>query len=320
MDCGVAACAVCRGGPLPPGSQRLLHVAKALLVDQLNTEGFTLWLHLNKEEGGLPLTKTLEAQTELAPAQYQFKHLSFQEGLFAQHLLIQADAGWEGWETDETASEFLNNPFMNNTCRIAAGHLGSLLARQRDSWDSREAPLTPNGRSALWFITDENDTAAIKAMLRRIGERLRTMEGRQGAMQSKVAALDSALPEGVVASLDQLESAIGLSAPVIVINVVVLVEHVLGVRVGSLVRRVVAEALVELVVDGHEASPRGRPAENGAREHVGYSVDLWGVLCRPSPKKVFDRTLHATGFRLASGSDQRDAFTRRPSGTRKART
>ena len=30
VDCGVAACAVCRGGPLPPGSQRLLHVAKAL--------------------------------------------------------------------------------------------------------------------------------------------------------------------------------------------------------------------------------------------------------------------------------------------------
>ena len=70
-----------------------MHVAKALLVDQLNTEGFTLWLHLNKEEGGLPLTKTLEAQTELAPAQYQFKHLSFQEGLFAQHLLMQADEG-----------------------------------------------------------------------------------------------------------------------------------------------------------------------------------------------------------------------------------
>ena len=56
------------------------HVAKALLIDQVNTEGLTLWLHLNKEEGGLPLTKTLEAQTELAPAQYQFKHLSFQEG------------------------------------------------------------------------------------------------------------------------------------------------------------------------------------------------------------------------------------------------
>ena len=58
-----------------------------------------MWLHMNKEDAGLPLVKTLEAQTELAPAQYQFKHLSFQEGLFAQHLLIQAEAGWSGWAT-----------------------------------------------------------------------------------------------------------------------------------------------------------------------------------------------------------------------------
>ena len=46
---------------------------------------------------------------------------------------------------------------MNNTCRIAAGHLGGLLAKQRAHWDFREFPLTPNGRAALWFITDEND-------------------------------------------------------------------------------------------------------------------------------------------------------------------
>ena len=53
-------------------------------------------------------------------------------------------------------AEFLNNRYMNNTCRIAAGHLG-LSSQQRAVWDFREAPLTPNGRSALWFITDEND-------------------------------------------------------------------------------------------------------------------------------------------------------------------
>ena len=29
-----------------------VHVAQALLMDQVNTEGLTLWLHLNKEEGG----------------------------------------------------------------------------------------------------------------------------------------------------------------------------------------------------------------------------------------------------------------------------
>ena len=45
---------------------------------------------------------------------------------------------------------------MNNTCRIAAGHLGGLLARQRPVWDFHEAHLTENGRSALWFIMKEN--------------------------------------------------------------------------------------------------------------------------------------------------------------------
>ena len=76
------------------------HVSSALLLELPNAEAFTLWLHLNKEEGGLPLIKTLEVQTEAAPAQYQFKHLSFQEGLFAQHLLLQAEEGWEGWATE----------------------------------------------------------------------------------------------------------------------------------------------------------------------------------------------------------------------------
>ena len=110
----------------------------------MNTEGLTLWMHLNKEDAGLPLIKTLEAQTELAPAQYQFKHLSFQEGLFAQHLLIQADLGWEGWETDAISCGFLNNPFMNNTCRIAAGFLGSRLAKRRPAWNfsTSDARLT----------------------------------------------------------------------------------------------------------------------------------------------------------------------------------
>ena len=70
-------------------------VACALLLELPIAEGFTMWLHLDKEEAGLPLTKTLEAQTDASPAKYQFKHLSFQEGLFAQHLLMQAEEGWE---------------------------------------------------------------------------------------------------------------------------------------------------------------------------------------------------------------------------------
>jgi hypothetical protein len=45
---------------------------------------------------------------------------------------------------------------MNNTCRIASGYLGALLARQRPTWDFHDEPLSENGRSALWFITDSN--------------------------------------------------------------------------------------------------------------------------------------------------------------------
>ena len=151
-----------------------------------------LWstLDLNGEHG-VALTATLARQTDKAPAQYQFKHLSFQEGcgrlppaaslptptciseplarpssralrrLYAEHLLLLVTSlaqgsGWPGWATDQSAAEFLNNRYMNNTCRIAAGHLGGLLAAQRPHWNFRDAPLTESGRSALSFILDDN--------------------------------------------------------------------------------------------------------------------------------------------------------------------
>ena len=131
-----------------------------------NPEELGLWSRLDLDHDyGVALCATLAKQSDKAPAQYQFKHLSFQEGLYAEHLLIlvtslapPAGAGWHGWMSDKTASEFLNNRYMNNTCRIAAGTLGSLLARQRPSWNFRNATLTANGRSALWFITNENET------------------------------------------------------------------------------------------------------------------------------------------------------------------
>ena len=130
----------------------------------LYPEELSLWSRLDHDlDHGVALAATLAVQTERAPAQYQFKHLSFQEGLYAEHLLMLVTSlappqgpGWQGWVSDNVAAEFLNNRYMNNTCRIAAGYLGGLLARQRGAWDFREAPLSNNGRSALWFITDEN--------------------------------------------------------------------------------------------------------------------------------------------------------------------
>ena len=130
-------------------------------------EELGLWSRLDLDhDHGVALAATLAKQSDKAPAQYQFKHLSFQEGLYAEHLLILVTslappmgAGWHGWATHQAAATFLNNRYMNNTCRIAAGHLGALLGRQRSAWDFSEenARLSANGRSALWFITDEND-------------------------------------------------------------------------------------------------------------------------------------------------------------------
>ena len=113
-----------------------------------------LWSRLDlNDDYGVALAATLAKQTDKAPAQYQFKHLSFQEGLYAEHLLLLVTSltppngnGWPGWATDKTASEFLNNRYMNNTCRIAAGHLGALLAKQQlgqlpAGWNGFAVPL-----------------------------------------------------------------------------------------------------------------------------------------------------------------------------------
>ena len=180
------------------------HVSAALLLEFPTPEGFTLWVHLNKEEAGLPLIKTLEAQTEVAPAQYQFKHLSFQEGLFAQHLLIQAEAGWDGWATDEAASAFINNPFMNNTCRIAAGHLGTLLSKRRPFWDFSKSKLDEVGLQALWLLMDRNERLT-KLSLKgnRVGGTVSDSHGVARMLTTSTALNDLNLASNVLGSLKQ---------------------------------------------------------------------------------------------------------------------
>ncbi len=82
-------------------------------------EELGLWTRLDLDhQHGVALTATLAKQTDKAPAQYQFKHLSFQEGLYAEHLLMLVEdlqarsggsKGWSGWENDKSAADFLNN-------------------------------------------------------------------------------------------------------------------------------------------------------------------------------------------------------------------
>ena len=71
-----------------------------------------LWSRLAlDDEHGIALVATLAGQTDKAPAQYQFKHLSFQEGLYAEYLLLTvtslappAGPGWPGWVNDKAAA------------------------------------------------------------------------------------------------------------------------------------------------------------------------------------------------------------------------
>ena len=48
-----------------------MDVSRTLLKEMPFSEALTLWLHLNNEDGGIPLMKTLEAQTDEAEAQYR---------------------------------------------------------------------------------------------------------------------------------------------------------------------------------------------------------------------------------------------------------
>jgi len=134
------------------------HVAFSLVSGGRDIE-LPLWLRLDVEEAGVTLIKTLESHTETAPALYQFKHLSFQEGLFARDLLGLVDKKqWTGWDDDASASSFLNNAYMNNVCRIAAGELGKRVAKARPHWSFVDsARLSWVGKAAMWNLVNAND-------------------------------------------------------------------------------------------------------------------------------------------------------------------
>eukprot|EP00959_Pyramimonas_sp_CCMP1952_P011767 247717-Pyramimonas_sp.AAC.1 len=80
-------------------------------------------------------------------AQYQFRHLSFQEGIFADALLV--DESGEGltssWEQMRSAME---NPFFENSFRIGAGELGRRVAQVFPE----EVVLEPQGLKAASLL------------------------------------------------------------------------------------------------------------------------------------------------------------------------
>ena len=81
----------------------------------------SLWESLTAEDGSVPLVKTLEQKTVSMPAVYQFRHLSFQEALFAMWLADNGAALWAGWKDDNAAAVSLKDPSLKNVLRIGGG-------------------------------------------------------------------------------------------------------------------------------------------------------------------------------------------------------
>ncbi|CAE7383637.1 unnamed protein product [Symbiodinium natans] len=110
------------------------------------------------ERADVPFVKIL---SDGDAAEFQFRHLSFQEALVARRL-----ASREGEEPDAPASEeaqqvalrfvrhhgslasFINTPFFMNMLRIGRGYVGDAFGRY---WTLTE-PLNDVGLQGLWFL------------------------------------------------------------------------------------------------------------------------------------------------------------------------
>ena len=87
------------------------------VVNALDAKGMEVWEKLAAGDGSMPLLKMLEEKTTSTPAIYQFRHLSFQEALFAKWLTDGEGAGeWAGWKDDAAAADA--SPSTTRRCEM----------------------------------------------------------------------------------------------------------------------------------------------------------------------------------------------------------
>ena len=92
---------------------------------------FELWERLSAEDEGVPLVKTLDVQA----GEYQFKHLSFQEALFVEGVIVDEGVLRDAlWSNNKAAQKNLCAPFLRNSFKIGHGYVGAPLAAHRSEW------------------------------------------------------------------------------------------------------------------------------------------------------------------------------------------
>jgi len=94
-------------------------------LQKLGEEELSLWRDKLRSESGVPLIKTLVDAGGGSDGVYQYRHLSFQEGLFVAGLLMGEIEPENVWPSKERAVEFLKS--NANVCRIGSGRLGDKL-------------------------------------------------------------------------------------------------------------------------------------------------------------------------------------------------
>ena len=98
-----------------------------------------LWQQLAESDKGLPLVKTLEARTT-----FRFKHLSFQEALFAQ-AVVDGTVSAQTWSTLDN----MEQPFYLNVFKIGGEAMGGVLAKELCASGRRELSLGEHGYKAM---------------------------------------------------------------------------------------------------------------------------------------------------------------------------
>ena len=110
------------------GARREFTSIMAMKALKGDAEGELLWQELLNTDDGVPLVKVLEDAGGTNAGLYQFRHLSFQEGLCAWSIITGATSLETVLGDKIETSKFLAFMTSNtNVCRIGGGELGNLF-------------------------------------------------------------------------------------------------------------------------------------------------------------------------------------------------